>query len=236
MKIAICDDDKQLTDDMVHIMQNINSSIDIQVFHQPHQLLAQELCYDVLFLDIDMPDMNGIEVGNHIRKQHKTLPIVYLTNMPNYRSMAFGVHAFDYIEKPITIEKVQHILDDLKAYKTESIVVPSVSFHSKEGILQLGVNEILYFEFQNRHVYLHTAVQTYTLLTNLYKIRDRMQNYAFATPHKSFCINLEHVRQVKGYDIFMSDQTIIPLSQKKSSEFRKDLHLYLSQCLHEGEK
>lgn len=235
MKIAICDDDRKITDQMMSWIHQQQPFHTIHIYHNPLDLIHQKVKYDVLFLDIDMPEMNGIEVGNEIRKYDKHTAIVYLTNMSEYRPLAFGVHAFDYIEKPATIENITKVLHEVTLYQKEKNFIPQVTFQSRQGIIHIPVDDIIYFEFLDRHVYLHGLHESYILVTNLYNVRDVMKNYHFATPHKSFCINLGHVRLVKGYDIYMTNEDVIPLSQKKSSDFRSILHRYLSLCLHEGD-
>ena len=58
-----------------------------------------------------------------------------------------------------------------------------------------------------------------------------MNKYGFVMPHKSFTVNLFYVRSIKGYDIFMMDGSVIPLSQKKSVEFRERLNMFLESCI-----
>lgn len=234
MRIAICDDEQQVTKEFEMLLKDEGEDMVLSIYHDPLLFLKDKNVYDAVFLDIDMPQMNGIEVGNYLRKEHTQTAIIYVTNLSEYRPMAFGVHAFDYIEKPMNKEKLKKILNDLKTYQKPNIVMPTIAFKSKEGILRLPIADILYFEFLNRKVYLHTTQKTYALVSTLYSIKDAMKAYHFESPHKSFCINLDHVRLVKGYDIFMSNDIVIPLSQKRSSEFRAALNHYLSKCLHGG--
>lgn len=235
MKFVICDDDHQVCSELVELLKQECENTSPVVYHDPSEFIQDKEKYDVVFLDIDMPHMNGIEVGNYIRKENKQAAIIYLTNLSEYRPMAFGVHAFDYVEKPMTKEKLKQIIMDLNNYQKPQVVVPTIGFKSKDGILRLPISDILYFEFANRKVYLHSIQKTFVLTSSLYAIKDAMSAYQFVSPHKSFCINLDHVRLVKGYDIFMSNDDVIPLSQKKSSEFRASLNHYLSKCLHGGD-
>lgn len=234
MRIALCDDDKTAVSEVLDYIKKTDEHHIIDIYYEPHSLLETRNQYDVMFLDIDMPNMNGIELGNAIRKKDKKTVIVYLTNMSEYRSMAFGVHAFDYLDKPISEDKIRAILLEIQSYKEASHRVDTISFTCKEGIIRIPIQEILYFEFSNRHVKLYTIKQTYTLTTTLYKIRELVQDKTFISPHKSFYINLEHVRLVKGYDIYMVNDDVIPLSQKRASEFRVELHHFLRDCLHKG--
>ena len=73
-----------------------------------------------------------------------------------------------------------------------------------------------------------TSDKTYIIRGKISVINDEMKKFGFEMPHKSFVVNLYNVKSTKGYDIYMMDESIIPLSQKKSTEFRRALNIYLS--------
>lgn len=221
MKIALCDDEKEVLRQLSDILKPMGHEVDC--YQDPGKVIEKE--YQVYFLDIGMDEMNGIEVGNALRKKYPGCCIIYLTNFDDYRSQAFGVHAFDYLKKPVNQEAIVKVLQDVQHYAQTHVQV--CSFHTKEGILQLPVNDILYFEFLGRNVILHTLKDRYVMTKSLHQIYDRMKDYSFVMPHKSFCINLKNVKLVKGYDITMINGDLIPLSQKRSSEFRKELNDFL---------
>lgn len=228
MRIALCDDEQEVVKELYDILQPMG--YEIACYEDPAQVITQE--YDMYILDIGMEKMNGIEAGHVLRKKYPGCCIIYLTNFDDYRSQAFGVHAFDYLKKPVDPSAIVKVIQDVERYQKR--VVPLCAFHTKEGILQLPVNEILYFEFYGRNVILHTIKDQYVMSQSLQKIYEHMKGYRFVMPHKSFCINLKHVKLVKGYDITMVNGDAIPLSQKRSSEFRKELNDFLYDQIRGG--
>lgn len=221
MRIAVCDDEKEIVDSLCHILEKLGYVVD--GFQSPKQFEKQE--YDLYFLDIDMKEHNGIEVGYQLRKRDSNCIIIYLTNFEDYRAQAFGIHAFDYLTKPVDPLTIKRVMNDVgKVVKKEE---PMLLWKTKDGLLQMKPNDIYYFEFYNRNVILHAKNGNYVLSQNMHLIAETMKPYYFVLPHKSFCINLYHVRLLKGYDITMVNDDIIPLSQKRSSDIRKELNSYL---------
>ena len=81
----------------------------------------------------------------------------------------------------------------------------------------------------NRCVKLKSLKESYVIKETMGNIAKRMKEYGFCIPHKSFTVNLFNVKSIKGYDIFMMDGSIIPLSQKKSTEFRDEFNMFLEK-------
>lgn len=229
-KIAICDDDQKMLDHLRDLLIQEPYELKVDEFLSGSELEAKANMYDLIFLDIDMPGKNGIAVGQQIRSLNKQCSIVYVTNFGDYRSLAFGVHAFDYVEKPIDKQRLHRLMDEFISYqKTQAEVVPYV-FETRQGILRIQETDILYFEFLDRNVIMHTKHQTVSINGSLHALGERLSKL-FVMPHKSFYVNLAHVRLIKGYSIFLTNGEELPLSQKKSREFRISLNDFLNSCL-----
>ena len=103
-----------------------------------------------------------------------------------------------------------------------------VEFITEDGLVRIDLNKIYYFEYISRKILMKTNDKTYILREKISVINDRMKEFGFEMPHKSFVVNLYNVKSIKGYDVYMMDESIVPLSQKKSGEFRSTLNVYLS--------
>lgn len=122
-RIAVCDDDNGITKNLKEVIKQINPTYQVRIYHDGKSLLASTQPFDVLFLDIDMPDMNGIETAKRIRKVNKSVKIIYLTSYADYVHYAFSVHAFAYLLKPFTKKMIEKQLKEVQEYKEESSVV-----------------------------------------------------------------------------------------------------------------
>lgn len=229
IKIAICDDDLITLNHTKEVLENYNKKdLQIYLYRSGEELLKREDKFDIIFLDIDMMGINGIETAKKIRVYDKKVKIIYVTNYTDYTSSAFSVHAFGYLLKPIKEEKLYEQLDEALSYMKEEDEECLVEFITEDGLLRIDVKKIYYFEYMSRKILIKTSDGTYTMKHKISEISEKMKAFGFEMPHKSFVVNLYNVKSIKGYDIYMMDESIIPLSQKKSSEFRNALNIYLS--------
>lgn len=227
IKIAVCDDEVSVLDQTIKILNNYkNVELEIDSYTSGEELLSSENRYDIILLDIDMNGMNGIETAKCIRAKDTQVKLIYITNYSDYSIFAFGVHAFAYLLKPVSQAELFAQLDEACLYglpKKEH----ELQFATKEGIIRINTSQILYFEYLERQVIMHTTERLWHLQRRIADIASEMEQYGFTMPHKSFVVNLFAVKKIEGYDIILVDDSIIPLSQKKATMFRKILNQYL---------
>ncbi|MFA9464428.1 MAG: LytR/AlgR family response regulator transcription factor [Velocimicrobium sp.] len=228
-KIAICDDEATaLSLIKKYLKEYAKAEFAIDEFASGEALLKSSENYEIILLDIDMPGQNGIETAKCIRNRNKMVKIIYITNYSDYTTFAFAVHAFAYLLKPVRKSELYQQLDEALEYmqtSSESLL----EIHTVEGILRINPKDILYFEYLNRKVYLRTGKESYALKRKITELATELTDKGFFMPHKSFVVNLYAVKNIKGYDIYLTNSTIVPLSQKKSIEFRRALNHYLSE-------
>ncbi len=226
--IAICDDDKNIIEQIKKYIEEYDACRStISTYNCGEQLLSYKKKFHIIFLDIDMAGIDGIETAKRIREYDKTVKIIYITNFTDYVNLAFEVHAFAYLNKPIKKEQIYTQLNEAIAYLEDREGEELIEFITLEGVVRLAPKDIYYFEYINRRVKIKTFNNSYMLKENITTVAKRMDRYGFLMPHKSFTVNLFYVKSIKGYDIFMMDGSIIPLSQKKSSEFREKFNIFL---------
>ena len=112
-RIAVCDDEKNVRDEIRNLILEWNSEVELKVFSSGEDLLENYLPYDAVFLDIDMQGMNGIETGKALRIIDREVKIVYVTAYRDYVTGAFGVHAFQYLLKPVNRREIINILEEI---------------------------------------------------------------------------------------------------------------------------
>lgn len=226
--IAICDDEVSVLQHTKRLLEAYpGKEFHIDTFTSGESLLNSTLAYEIILLDIDMQQLNGIETAKQIRQKNKTVKLIYVTNYSDYTVFAFAVHAFAYLLKPLKSEELYQQLDEAFEY-TQLPAVTLLEFSTTEGILRISPKDIFYFEHLNRKVYLRTLQSTHILKHKITELAAELADKGFFMPHKSFVVNLYSVKSIKGYDILLSNGLAIPLSQKKSMEFRKALNHYLS--------
>ncbi len=228
IKIAVCDDDEMnLRETLALLEQYKRLPIATDAYTSGEALLAAGKKYDILLLDIDMEGLDGIQTARCIREADKEVKLIYVTNYSDYTIFAFGVHAFAYLLKPLKAQELYAQLDEACAYGLSG-PEPELEFVTKEGIFRTTPSRILYFEYLSRQVVLHTLEGAWHLRRQITELAREMESYGFAMPHKSFVVNLYSVQRIYGYEITLTDGSTIPLSQKKSAEFRRALNEYLA--------
>ena len=228
LNIAICDDDLNIVIKMKSLIESYEKAkCLINTYISGEELLKIHGKFDVIFLDIDMSGMDGIETAKEIRSYDKNVKIIYVTNFTDYTNLAFSVHAFGYLNKPVIKEKIYKQLDEVIEYGKNEKEDTLIEFITDDGIKRLLPKEIYFFEYLNRTVKIKTTTKTYILKEKITVVAEFMSQYGFLMPHKSFTVNLFYVKSIKGYDIYMMDGSVIPLSQKKSVEFREQLNIFL---------
>lgn len=231
ISIGICDDDKIIRQKLKTILEKENKEFKIYEFKCGEELVEFNRKLDILFLDIDMGGINGIETGKELRKKDKELKIIYLTSFSDYTHLAFKVHAFGYLTKPFEEEDIINELKEALEYIETINEEEELEFVSTDGVIRLKPKDIYYFEYFERKVNIVTKEKDYLIKDKITRIIDVMEEYNFYSPHKSFTVNLFHVKCIKGYEISMMNEDIIPLSQKRSKEFRDKLNEFISDFI-----
>ena len=129
LSIIICDDDQTINHQLLPIIQQYLEQkkipAAIQQYTDAKKLLEDMPLFDIMFLDVEMPEQNGIEVAKAFRQQSNWGQIIYLTNYAQYAQTAYSVHPFGYLTKPIDEESINKILEEALEY-LEEVTPPSV--------------------------------------------------------------------------------------------------------------
>lgn len=207
-----------------------NIEISIDKFYCGKTLIESGLYYDLVFLDIEMNEMNGIETAEKIREFNMDIPIVYITSYSDYWRRAYKVHAFDFISKPFEYTDIENVLNDFRrlGVKRRSAVIQLKTESS--SILQ-ATDDIVYMVMTSKReicMYLTAHKDSIKIKGNLSDIYKHLDANTFFMPHKSYIVNLCHIKSVENYyDIIMCNSDVVPLSQRKREQFKEQMHKYV---------
>ena len=239
IRIAVCDDESEviekINDSVTRFLTDNKHSFTIEKYYSGESLVESKKKYDLIFLDIEMKELNGIETAQVIRSKDLDVKIVYITSYTDYWRRAYKVHAFDFISKPFSDEDIHNVLKDfLRIYNAEN--EKTVELKTADGAAVLKTKDILYFyikDKEKRKVIVNTSHGEYVSTESLKEIYERLDSEEFYKAHKSCIVNLRYVQSMgknNGGDIIMTNGTNIPLAIKKQKEF---LYL-LSKQLRKG--
>ncbi len=233
IKFAICDDELFATKEIseyisIFMKEKQNTSYSINSFQSSLSLLQAQCDFDVIFLDIQMEQLNGMETAKILRQRKNHSILIFITVLKEYVFDAFEVQAYDYLVKPI---------DYLHFKKTMNRVMLTLEQNaSKCIVIQHGnscevipLSKIMYCEVQGRKIYIH---QDDGRVINLY---DKMNNFErhvdgrFFKCHRSYLVNLDHVRGSHSGQIILSNENAIPISRLREREFAESLLRHMKE-------
>ncbi|MFA9377086.1 MAG: LytR/AlgR family response regulator transcription factor [Lachnotalea sp.] len=244
IKIAMCDENEKdiviIKKFIVEYMNKKSLSHTIWTYKTGDELLESNHYFNVVFLDVVMGEgIDGINVGRKFRSISRKTKIIYTTGFHQYMDLAFNeVHAFAYLEKPITKEKINLQLDDVlhicneeKQVVTFEVTRIVEDCHIDIMIKEFDVDDIYYFEYVNRRIKIRTVKGDFYFMDQMKNLISKMRGYVFESCHQSYLINLKYVKKLKGYDLYLKNGEKLPISQKKSAEFRKKINKYIQKSI-----
>ena len=181
---------------------------------------------DVMTLDVEMPGMNGIYVGNELKRANSSIIIFIVTSYSKYLDEAMRFQVFRYLSKPIDKQRFfRNMKDAVELYNTMTIKIP---VETKQGIHTIPASDIIAIEAQARKVIVHTTLCDFESVHNMqYWLKELPKNCFFQT-HRSFIINFEHITNFDHTLVNMDDNQIRAyLTKRKYSAFKEAYLLYL---------
>ncbi len=194
--------------------------------------LARQHQPQVVFLDVDMPQMSGLETAQALARLHPDIFFIFATAYPKYALQAFEVHPFDYILKPLDEERIRKTLRQLIArLKTRpgggTSQQPSFAVQTHGETHLLRPDQILYIESSRADVRIKTADREFRFKGNLGDWQRRLAPFGFVPCHRSFLVNLAQILRISrcGYtfDLWLTSGDRIPLSRGCIKELKKRL-------------
>ena len=231
MRILICDDDllaiEQLKNYISVFFKNRHLKCpEVVSYSNGEALLTDEGEKDILFLDIEMPGMNGIYIGNEIKKKNKNTIIFIVTSYSEYLDEAMRFHVFRYLSKPLDKQRFfRNMKDAIDLYSTLTIDIP---IETKQGVYTIPASSIITVEAQGRKVILHTTMRDFESIHNMPYWSDLLPKNCFFQTHRSYIINFEHVTDFDRTLIHLADNRFSAyLTRRKYSTFKEAYLLYL---------
>lgn len=227
VRIAIVDDEKQIRAKIFRLISKyfVENLLEYEIksFSDGKELIESDLSFDIIFLDIEMENIDGIQTAQYIRKSDMNVPIVYVTGYVDYWRRAYKVHAFDFISKPASQEQINSVLNDFLStvYKKNKA---KISLNTEDGMLFVNLDEIRYFFIEEKkkiRLNMDTG-KNIIVKENIGDLYERLNKDLFYMPHRSCIVNLKHVSNVtKDRLIILDNNDFLPLSQRKKVELMK---------------
>lgn len=229
IKIAVIEDQKKWSDLIKNYLERFqkenNLSFEISYFEDGLDFISQYKGeFNLIFMDVAMPKMNGIEASKKLRTIDKDVCLVFLTEMAQYALEGYEVNAYDFLIKPMEYDlfciKLNKFLSHIKTDIDKFIVI-----NSSNEIHKVKYLDIKYVESVKHYVYFHCKYDTYRMRMSLDNIKKTLKENNFSEINRSLVVNLAYVDNYSNNDVVIGSETL-PLSRAYKSSFLNDLTNY----------
>ena len=231
MNILICDDNKDIVVQEEFVIEEAMSAIkkhgNIQTFTSAQECLEtvkkNPKAYGVIFLDIEMPYISGLELGKKIKEINPIIQVVFVTSFEKYSLSAYEVHPFHYIVKPLRVEKVKEILLSIIQYEKNEGTDKSLKIRVEinRDIILIPAKSIQFIEKEKNICNIITESREYQAYTSLNDLEEQIAKLNIKELyrcHQSFVVNLKYVQKYEGSKFVLENGNIIPISRGKKAE------------------
>lgn len=206
-------------------------TIKIIEFSDPISFVEKyEAKYDLIFFDVEMPKLNGIEAARKIRSMDDKVKIVFVTNYPQFAIDGYGINALDYILKPVVYDqlalKLDRIIPDMKKDKEEDAIL-SINVNNKIEIIE--INQITYVEVFGHYLSLHLLDGSVVEYRKPLSVLEKdLEPYGFFRCNSCYLVNIHYITKIKDNEVYIKD-TALKISRNKKKAFMIQVTKYLSR-------
>ena len=236
IKIAICDDDVFMTTVMEGMLLELSKQEYIQikfdVFFDGSTLLESIRngnYYDLIYLDIEMRQMGGVDAALQIREIDTSVLIVYVSGYERYLKQLFNVEPFRFISKPIDKAEFKDVF--VAAYKRICMKIEYFSYINNKFLKKMPLSNISYFESKGRVIYIHEVGKfrgrekpEEKFYGKISEVEDQMKNAyrRFLRIHQSYLVNFDYIKHLTSTTVCMMDDTILQISKERQKSIRQE--------------
>ncbi len=183
--------------------------------------------YDIILMDIILPNMNGMEASKKIREIDETACLIFVTNMADYAVEGYQVNAMDYLVKPLNYTRFVRTMDKAVNYCTLRRH-QALTFKTTEGPVRMEASDIYYIRSYKHYVYIMTRDQEYRVRISMKELEDMLTDKLFFRCDNSYFVNMAHVDQIKR-DTAAVGPWEIPVSRSRKKTFVNAFTCYLGE-------
>lgn len=234
-RIAVVDDQPDMRQQLCSMIDQYsrenNCMLEVTAFSDGAQIITN-YCkgFDIIFLDIEMPELGGMDAAERIRTVDPDVVLVFVTNMAQYAIKGYEVDALDYVLKPVSYgafcTKLSRAVQRVQRRKGGQVALQL----SGGGMQLLDTGDILYLETRNRMLYYHTATQEYAVRGSLAGAEKQLAAYHFARCNQCYLVNLQYVRGVENDFVQVGDARL-EISRRQKAAFMTAVASYLGGVL-----
>lgn len=226
MKAAVVDDSREDASRLLEYLEQFQAEhgiqIQITVYYASFDFLEEyHGQYDVVFLDIEMPGSNGMEVAREIRSKDETVGLIFVTSMAQYAIEGYEVNAIDFMVKPVGYYNFSIKLEKALRFH-QSRKTPDILISGKNGIRRIRVSDIRYIEKNRDNLTFYTREEVFEERGSIKALKEKLDGLPFEECTSGCLVNLSYVKRVGKDSIFLAEAVELPLSRRQRRTFTQE--------------
>jgi len=234
IKVAIVEDEQKDIENLTALLdkygEEYNEHFEIFEFQNAITFLTNyQPNYDLVFMDVQMPHMDGMEAARKLRKVDTDTLLIFVTNMANVAVNGYEVAAFDFIVKPCEYAslciKMDRVRENLDLRTDKKIII-----QSDGAKILLKAKEIYYVEVLDHKLIYHSVRGDFQAYGAISKVAEELDGIGFSFCNKSFLVNLKYVSKVEKYTVTVNNSEL-QISHPRKKDFMKELSAYIGRTM-----
>ncbi len=227
IQIAVCDDEKKMIADLTELIKETIDGCDVWAYESGKKLLEsiQKKTYDMLLLDIDMPEITGLDIAKYVSNMNPKPLVVFVTSHDElvYESLQF--HPFGFVRKSYLAKELPKVLND----GVSEIVNNEKRFYFRTASedISIMINDILFFESDGNYIKVFAKDNEYRFRDTMQSIENSMESYGFIRIHKGFIVNQSAVMSLNSEECKLINGESLPIGRSFGENARKKLMRYM---------
>lgn len=236
-KLAIVEDDAKQREMTISLLKKYSDEYKTTFSYHPFDSAFEFLqnyhvgMYDVIFMDINMPGMNGMDASKEIRKIDSDVVIIFVTDFAQFAIRGYEVDAYDFIVKPINYEHLSMKFDRLIPIMKKKMEKNKLVLKSGSQLISIDIDEITFVEVKSHDTVIHTEDKVYCVRVPLSVIEEELPKDQFSRCNHCYLVNLKYVGAVDKYQIDMVTGEQLMISHPKRKVFLSSLVNYLGESV-----